>query len=308
MARVGEHEVPVDVPDLLHKTSRTFALSIPLLRDPLRGEVAIAYLLFRIVDTFEDSTDWDQDTRVAALTEFSKLMESLDFEEAERAAARWVSPPPLAHDGYLELLHATPGVLKVFRSLAEPARAAIRTKLRATTLGMSDFVRRMDGRGNLLLRDGKDLRQYCYIVAGLVGEMLTELFLAREPCMQEKAEIFRTRARAFGEGLQLVNIVKDAHSDATEGRRYLPRNLPLEQVFDWARQDLDRAVEYVLALQKCGASRGLVAFNALNTALARATLTRVEEQGAGAKLGRPEVFAILQEMNRAIDAGEPAIS
>ena len=37
--------------DLLVKTSRTFALSIPPLPEPLRSEVTIAYLLFRIADT-----------------------------------------------------------------------------------------------------------------------------------------------------------------------------------------------------------------------------------------------------------------
>jgi farnesyl-diphosphate farnesyltransferase len=42
--------------DLLTKTSRTFALSIPELPEPTMREVTIAYLLFRIADTFEDAT------------------------------------------------------------------------------------------------------------------------------------------------------------------------------------------------------------------------------------------------------------
>ena len=45
-----------DVDDLLQKTSRTFAITIPMLPMPTRQEVGVAYLLFRIVDTFEDAT------------------------------------------------------------------------------------------------------------------------------------------------------------------------------------------------------------------------------------------------------------
>ena len=37
---------------LLQKTSRTFALTIPLLPEPLQTDVVVAYLLFRIIDTF----------------------------------------------------------------------------------------------------------------------------------------------------------------------------------------------------------------------------------------------------------------
>ena len=40
---------------LLLKSSRTFALSIPLLPDPTRREVTVAYLLFRIADTFTEN-------------------------------------------------------------------------------------------------------------------------------------------------------------------------------------------------------------------------------------------------------------
>ena len=38
--------------DLLEKTSRTFALAIPVLPEPTRRQVMIAYLRFRIADTF----------------------------------------------------------------------------------------------------------------------------------------------------------------------------------------------------------------------------------------------------------------
>ena len=42
--------------------------------------------------------------------------------------------------------------------------------------------------------------------------------------------------------------------------------------------------------------------------LAHATLDRVEQAGPGSKLTRPEVYAIVQRMNRALDQDEPAVA
>src|SRR5260221_4741357 len=44
--------------ELLADTSRTFALCIPLLRDAARLQVTLADLLFRIAETFEDTSHW----------------------------------------------------------------------------------------------------------------------------------------------------------------------------------------------------------------------------------------------------------
>ncbi len=43
----------VNLDDLLFKTSRTFALAIPLLPEPTGRAVSVAYLLFRIADTLK---------------------------------------------------------------------------------------------------------------------------------------------------------------------------------------------------------------------------------------------------------------
>ena len=51
----------------------------------------------------------------------------------------------------------------------------------------------------------------------------------------------------------------------------------------------------------------MAAFVALPVRLATATLDRIEQAGPGSKLTRPEVYAIVQGMNRALDQGEPAV-
>ena len=52
---------------LLAETSRTFALTIPLLPEPTRRETTVAYLLFRIADTLEDATLWGAARKAASM-------------------------------------------------------------------------------------------------------------------------------------------------------------------------------------------------------------------------------------------------
>ncbi|MEM7049689.1 MAG: squalene/phytoene synthase family protein [Acidobacteriota bacterium] len=296
-----------DLDLLLEKTSRTFALSIPLLPEPTRREVTIAYLLFRIADTFEDAAVWTRERRRSALAEFDQLLAAPDAGLARRLAQEWRRELPSAHAGYLELVAEVPAVLDAFLELSPQARRIIGHHTRRTTRGMADFVQRANDVGDLELRDMDDLVEYCYIVAGIVGELLTDLFLLDRSALTAAGPALAARARSFGEGLQLTNILKDAADDAVEGRRFLPPGVQLEQVFERARQDLVAATEYVQTLQRSGAEHGLVAFTALPVRLAWATLDRVEARGAGAKLTREEVFAIVAAMEEAIGAERPAV-
>jgi len=294
-----------DIDGLLVRTSRTFALAIPELPEPLRREVGVAYLLFRVADTFEDATRWPRAERLTALAAFDRLLRASPWprDEAGRLAARWVDARPCDHEGYLELLGALPGVLGELDGIAPARRAAIVKYARCTAEGMAGFVAGGTEEGNLRLATLADLRHYCYIVAGIVGELLTELFLDFAPQLGSARAFLADRARAFGEGLQLVNILKDADSDARHGRVYLPRGLERAELLALARTDLDDAAEYVGALQAGGAPRGLVGFTALPVLLARATLDRIERFGAGRSITRVEVASIFARLQVDLDTG-----
>jgi len=293
---------------LLQKTSRTFALNIPLLPRPTRREVTVAYLLFRIADTFEDSVRWPVERRLEALDGFARLVDARGSGDVRRLAASWTGVPPLDHPGYIELLEETPAVMEAYLGLAPGAKDVIGEHVVRTAEGMGAFVARAGESGILSVRDLEDLREYCYVVAGIVGEMLTALFLLGRPELSAVGPELEDRSAEFGEGLQLTNILRDASSDEGEGRRFLPADLDRSTVFDLARRDLDRAVEYTHLLQKTGAERGLVAFNALPVALARATLALVEVDGPGAKLTRRDVRRLASDVRTALDRGLPALS
>ena len=296
-----------DLDRLLERSSRTFALSIPLLPPPTRREVSVAYLLFRIADTFEDATRWEPARRIAALAEFAALLRGSSRSDVEAAARRWVADPPCGQEGYLDLLAETGDVVDDFRSLSPAAIAEIRDHVVASAEGMARFVARTSPSGELRLADVADLRAYCYVVAGIVGEMLTSLFLLGRPELSAVAPFLSARAARFGEGLQLVNILKDAGSDRSEGRSYLPDGVSRDEVFALARADLSEASEYVLALQNAGAPRGIVGFTALPVELAWETLDRVEKHGPGSKVPRTRVFQIVHRLNRDLDRDRPAV-
>ncbi len=271
---------------LLQKTSRTFALSIPLLPEPRQTELGIAYLLFRIIDTFEDATRWSPAHRAKALGLFAQQMANDDQSNLRDLSTQWMTDPPLDHPGYLELLARTPEVIEWLRRLRPAAGEELRRHVVRSARGMIGVVQRIDDRGVLQLMTLEDLRDYCYVVAGIVGEMLTELFMLQCPSLTNVAGDLRARAVEFGEALQLVNILKDSQADGAEKRSYLPLDAKLAEVFSLARADLRRATEYTELLRTHGADHGLVAFNALNLRLAIRTLHLLHERGAGAESRR----------------------
>jgi farnesyl-diphosphate farnesyltransferase len=294
----------VDLDDLLQKTSRTFALAIPLLPEPTRGAVSVAYLLFRIADTYEDATAWPRERRVEALEWLVELVQlpASQQQPSARALVAWsLERPPVEHPGYLELLAETPALLAELGGHSPRVRELVIAHTVRTAEGMSQVVARADERGNLRLASLRDLKDYCYLVAGIVGELLTELFLHDcEPLRREAAHL-RAAMVAFGEGLQLVNILKDSGADARDGRVYLPASVPAVEVFVLARADLDEANGYVQALQRGGAPRGFLAFCGLALALAFRALDTLEARGHGAKVSRDEVRRLFETLQQALD-------
>jgi len=295
----------VALADLLQKTSRTFALAIPLLPEPTRAEVGLAYLLFRIADTFEDATEWPRIDRVAALSDFTRVLKDLDVPLAASVRDKWVASPPCKHEGYIELLVKTPEVIAAVRALTPAAQAILVRHATRTAEGMARIVMRSDEKGSLALSTVEELRDYCYVVAGIVGELLTELFVNDSPQLQSERRELEENTKLFGEGLQLVNILKDSASDAGDGRTYLPGQVPRTEVLAMARGDLDAAARYVDALQRGKAPSGYLAFTGLSVMLARASLDRLEKIGPGAKVTREDVQAIFTRLTGALDRGEP---
>jgi farnesyl-diphosphate farnesyltransferase len=281
--------------DLLLETSRTFALTIPLLPEPTRRATCLAYLLFRISDTFEDASTWTRDDRIAALRTWSDVLRDTGAwqSRARSLSAEWLAKSPSRHEGYLRLIGAIGEVLAAVEALTPPRRHIVVEHAIRSADGMADVLGRSDADGFVRLLDLADLQSYCYIVAGIVGELLTSLFLHDSPILAGEAKALRAHERAFGEALQLVNILKDEHDDASEGRRFLPGGVARADIIKLARGDLAEAQAYTDALERGGAPPGFIAFTSFPRDLAQKTLDLVEKDGPGAKVSRMVVMEMM---------------
>lgn len=272
------------IDDLLRKTSRTFALSIPLLPDSLQHSVSVAYLLFRIADTIEDELPCSIEDRRRALQTISNRFEEDPRIMREVLGRLEFDPQAIQNDGYSELLDCTSILIEAYEMLDTRERSPIELHLVRTCRGMAHYLGRDLSDGSV-----EDLKEYCYIVAGIVGEMLTDLFVAHNEHLAPMLDALRTDSTAFGEGLQLINIIRDSADDVHAGRCYLPRTLDRASLIGIARVNLSGAESYILNLQNGESDIGIVRFNALNLALAQATIDAVEAGGPGAKLTRSQV-------------------
>jgi farnesyl-diphosphate farnesyltransferase len=88
--------------------------------------------------------------------------------------------------------------------------------------GMPSFERHASTAG---LADMREMDRYCYYVAGIVGQTLTDLFCNYSPRIAEKQEAMASLDVSFGQGLQMTNILKDFWEDRDRGVCWLPRDL-----------------------------------------------------------------------------------
>jgi farnesyl-diphosphate farnesyltransferase len=274
-----------------------------MLPEPTRQAVSVAYLLFRIADTFEDATTWPRADRIGALEAFARAVAEGDIARLRTLTEGWMKVPPHRHEGYLELLRLTPEVVATLAEMKPAVREVLVKHTVRTSQGMAGIVARGDADGNLQLSSLEDLKSYCYIVAGIVGELLTGVFLIDTPQLEEQRAVLEANMIQFGEGLQLVNILKDSGDDAKDGRAYLPKTLSRDKVLDLARVDLDCASRYIDALQKGGAPRGYLGFTGISVMLARAALRVLEENGPGAKVSRLEVAKLMGQLQATLASG-----
>jgi farnesyl-diphosphate farnesyltransferase len=221
--------------EMLKGVSRTFALTIPQLPAELCRVVSNAYLLCRIVDTIEDEPVLSGAQKNAFCQQFAKILSvGRNAEPFSRQLFASLSSqtPPAEHD----LIRNVPRVIRITRGFSEPQREALQQCVRAMAKGMSQFQLRGEKHG---LRSSKDLDQYCYYVAGVVGEMLTRLFCLYSPEVAKQHDALMALAVSFGQGLQMTNILKDVWEDYQHGACWLPRKIFAEERFNLS--DLTKA-------------------------------------------------------------------
>lgn len=219
MDSVSSDEVYQD--QILPHVSRTFALTIPQLPQGLRTAVTCAYLLCRIADTIEDEPALSPPETLAFLQRFSAVLTGEgDLKLLAREIGARLSDRTLATER--DLVGNMDRVIGVMQSLSEAQRVAIRRCVELMCYGMPRFQFSASVKG---LAGSSDLDDYCYYVAGVVGEMLTDLFCDYSPEIARHRPALCAIAASFAQGLQMTNILKDVWEDRSRGACWLPQEV-----------------------------------------------------------------------------------
>ena len=253
---------------MLQGVSRTFALTIPALPSGLAVVVGNAYLLCRLADTIEDEPGIGWQCKQELSEQFIAVV------AGEGSADQFASQlAPMLSDGASvaerELVANTGCVIRITHSFNSTQQAAILRCVRIMAAGMTEFQQCKPRHG---LRDLSQLDRYCYYVAGVVGEMLTELFCDYSSELYPQRKKMLSLAVSFGQALQMTNILKDIWEDRRRGACWLPQDLfraagydlsdlnpdslnqayqtALNQLIGIARQHLDNAMTYTLMLPR----------------------------------------------------------
>lgn len=206
---------------ILPHVSRTFALTIPQLPAGLRSAVTSAYLLCRIADTIEDEPALSAAETHVYLERFAAVVAGREEAAplAREVAAR-LSDRTL--EAERDLVRNMDRVIRMTARMRPEQREAIGRCIDRMCYGMHYFQRTASLGG--LVRSS-DLDSYCYYVAGVVGEMLTELFCSYSSLTAERHAGLSELATLFAQGLQMTNILKDVWEDRSRGACWLPQDV-----------------------------------------------------------------------------------
>lgn len=268
--------------DHLQKVSRTFALTIPLLSAKLADYVGNAYLLCRIADTIEDDPKAPAVKKVVWLKDFAffafngfknkKALESL----RNRALALVKDGAKAAEYALLEDMSEVIG-----RTLTFPKMQLdiLSRGVGVLASGMADKI----AETSIVSED--DVDDYCYMVAGVVGELLASLFFNINVKSASAQMSVMPLAVSFGEGLQLTNILKDRYDDSARSASFLPsvaENKRKDEIVYYVKKTmghLDDALDFVLVVP--AKEKGIRLFCYFNVAMAIMTLRKIAKNPFG---------------------------
>lgn len=260
-----------DAMEMLLATSRTFFIPISRLSLTLQEAVAAAYLCMRAIDEIEDHPDLTPEEKSTLLLSINKsLQKPFKAKDIEALLEPYRSILPEVSIRLHDWVKLCPPEVapKVIESTAIMAE------------GMAEWVLK-----NWEIKNEVDLDNYTYYVAGLVGVMLSDLWK-----WHDNTETDKELAIAFGRGLQSVNILRNRNEDSERGVNFFPDGWEVEDMFNYARRNLDLADKYLLDIK-----RGeIFDFCKIPLALAQGTLDTLEK--GREKLSRSDVAEIVSSV------------
>ncbi len=258
--------------DMLLATSRTFFIPISCLSSELKETVASAYLCMRAIDEIEDHPQLPSEVKVYLLRSISQILQK-PFSDNELKSL---------FEPYKSIL---PEVTLRLHEWAKLSPSSIAPNIWKSTAVMSEGMAEWVFK-DWQIRTEADLDQYTYYVAGLVGLLLSDIWI-----WYDSIETDRELAVAFGRGLQAVNIIRNRSEDLSRGADFFPDGWVQEDMLKYARRNLALADVYSERIKP----GPILDFCKIPLALAHGTLDLLE--AGEEKLSRSAVAEIV---NRAV--------
>jgi len=192
--------------------SRTFALTIDALDEPMSTHICLGYLLCRVADTVEEANHIPPGPQADLLRTYDAAIDpetNTDIDVFRTAVDGWLPPREEQSDDWVVVDEAA-RIAAVFDGLPDDVQEAITPPVRELIDGMALFVERHADAGGLRINDGEELEEYCYYAAGTVGTLITNLLTRGDIAADTRQQLYDT-AVEFGLLLQLVNISKDVY-------------------------------------------------------------------------------------------------
>jgi farnesyl-diphosphate farnesyltransferase len=241
--------------DLLRATARSFYLTLRVLPARVRPQIGLAYLLARTTDTIADTEIVPLADRLAALQRLrerilGRIRAPLAFGELARRQGTPAEKLLLerVEESLAALNECSPEDQQLIREVLDTITSGQELDLRrfATPAGDDGTPPEGTAKSPAFAQDGgsppgatwggasgppqiialktiAELDDYTYRVAGCVGEFWTKLCRAHlfpQAPLDERQLV--SDGIQFGQGLQLVNILRDLPADLRNGRCYLP--------------------------------------------------------------------------------------
>lgn len=210
---------------LLKAVSRSFYLSMVWLPPAMRRGIALGYMLARATDSVADTSTAPAEKRLQVLQQMGAAVAGTLPAAALPALMqelRGAMADAQTKDAEATLLRRFDECLGQLAQVSETERNLLRRVLATIVEGqlwdLSYFAE------HHTVQSDADTRRYTYLVAGCVGEFWTHLGLATmgpDFCDPARRDIMAQAGIRYGQGLQLVNILRDQAEDAARGRSYL---------------------------------------------------------------------------------------
>lgn len=210
---------------LLKAVSRSFYLSMVWLPPAMRRGIALGYMLARATDSVADTSTAAPGKRAEILRQMRRaVLGTLPPDERNGLLQELRGEMAEAQTNPSEstLLRRFGECLEQLEQVSEAELQLLRRVLSLIVKGQLWDLTYFDD--HEVVESAGETTRYTYLVAGCVGEFWTDLGLAtlgKEFCAPERRDIMAQAAARYGQGLQLVNILRDIEEDAARGRAYL---------------------------------------------------------------------------------------